>query len=231
MTTTTSHRRISRRTLAKGAAWAAPVVAIGAAAPAYAASGPPPTFTYGGACKSPGNSCQVFPKGYEFRFTVCNSSSETIWLYTVTYVAEGTNLTLIHAAPPLPIRIDAASCRDVVFRADSSNSANQTFQATMTVSWGHTPTAGADPDPHPNVSTTYTVPGTPPDCICSSIPTGDAAAKQSLAEPDPTATQQDAPEAPSTAPSDAPTTTTPETPAEPPADPVSPTPSAEEPAG
>ena len=34
---------ISRRTIAKGAAWAVPVVAVAAAAPAMAASGGPPT--------------------------------------------------------------------------------------------------------------------------------------------------------------------------------------------
>ncbi|WP_370891361.1 hypothetical protein [Janibacter sp. GXQ6167] len=170
MTTTPHTRPITRRTLTKGVAWAAPVLAIGVAAPAYATSGPAPTFTFIKACKSPGDSCKVFPKGYEFRFTVCNPGTETIWLYTVTYTATGTNLKLIHASPPLPIRVDPGGCREVVFRADSSNSANQDFQATMTVTWGHTQTAGGDPNPHPPVSTTYTVPGTPPDCACTAAP-------------------------------------------------------------
>lgn len=225
VSTPVNQRTISRRTLTKGVAWAAPVVAVGAAAPAFAASEPPPTFSYGSACKSPGNSCKEFPKGYEFRFTVCNPGAETIWLYTVTYVAEGTNLTLIHAAPPLPIRIDAQTCRDVVFRADSSNSANQDFLATMTVSWGHTQTAGADPNPHPNVSTTYTVPKTPPDCVCSAVPTGTAAPQQS-----PDVAPQSAPDATaSTTPSDTATQTTPAAPAEPPADPASTAPTTEAP--
>lgn len=47
-----THETVSRRTLAKGAAWAVPVVAIASAAPAFAASPepPPPCPTLSGAC-------------------------------------------------------------------------------------------------------------------------------------------------------------------------------------
>ena len=50
-------QRPSRRTIAKGAAWAVPVVAIGAPAMALAASGnvpPPPVIDFGGACANTG---------------------------------------------------------------------------------------------------------------------------------------------------------------------------------
>jgi hypothetical protein len=48
-------RRPSRRTIAKGAAWAVPVIAIGASAPHAAASGGPIVFT-GLSCKQGGQS-------------------------------------------------------------------------------------------------------------------------------------------------------------------------------
>lgn len=49
---------VSRRTVTKGAAWAAPVVVIGGTAPAFAASGWTVWFeSLGIACKLPGASC------------------------------------------------------------------------------------------------------------------------------------------------------------------------------
>ena len=45
---------VSRRTLAKGAAWSVPAVAVAAAAPAYASSIPEPTIDFGGACGNTG---------------------------------------------------------------------------------------------------------------------------------------------------------------------------------
>ncbi len=49
-------RRHSRRTIAKGAAWAVPAVPLVLATPAYAVSGGPPRVLVGTACKLPGNS-------------------------------------------------------------------------------------------------------------------------------------------------------------------------------
>ena len=52
-----SDQQMRRRTVVKGAAWAAPVVTMGVAAPSLAASPPPvnPTLTSEGFCKHPGN--------------------------------------------------------------------------------------------------------------------------------------------------------------------------------
>ncbi len=51
-------RRPSRRTIASGAAWAVPVIAVGAAAPVASASGnvppPPPVINFAGACANTG---------------------------------------------------------------------------------------------------------------------------------------------------------------------------------
>lgn len=155
---------VRRRAVVKGVAWATPAVVVAQAAPAFALSTVPPTFRYIGACKSPGQSCKVFPKGYQFTFEVCNNSSEDIWLYSISYSVSGTNLTLTHQSPPLPYRLAAGQCQTVEFRADSSNSANQDFDAVMQIQWGHTPAPGTDPNQHPPITVAFTVPGTPPEC-------------------------------------------------------------------
>jgi hypothetical protein len=67
---------ISRRTVTKAIAWVAPVIAVSAAVPAYAAS--QINFNLNGlGCKLPGNSNGIF-KGYAFALTVTNSSTVTI---------------------------------------------------------------------------------------------------------------------------------------------------------
>ncbi|WP_460467360.1 hypothetical protein [Calidifontibacter terrae] len=161
----------SRRSVAKGLAWAVPVITAGAAVPAMALSAGPPTFTFLTACKSPGNSCTVFPKGYDFRFNVCNNTGVTAYIYTVIYSdVVGSNLSLTQALPALPAAIPSGGCTVVVYRANSSNSANAVFTATMTLTWGHTPNPGGDPYPHPNIVVPIAVTGTSPDCPCSATP-------------------------------------------------------------
>ena len=157
-------RVIKRRTLAAGAAWSVPAIALVSAAPSMAASTPPPTLTLLGQCKSPGNSCAIFPKGYLFTFTVCNNGPEPIYIYTVTYTTAGTNLTLTNVSPVPTFEI-LPGCRTMTFQAHASASANQNFTFTLTLAWGHTLVAGADPNPHPNFTGTYSVPSTPPRCV------------------------------------------------------------------
>jgi hypothetical protein len=74
-------RRLSRRTIATGAAWAVPVIAVGAAAPLAAASGgviitPLP----GNSCKFPGQSTG-FSFGYKMFFNI-NTSVATNFCVT-----------------------------------------------------------------------------------------------------------------------------------------------------
>lgn len=78
----TTSRGPSRRTLVKGAAWSVPVVAVAGAAPAHAASPGQVILTQVGACKSPGNSCRSFAKGYIFTFNVTST-----WSCPVTVTA------------------------------------------------------------------------------------------------------------------------------------------------
>ena len=67
-------RRLSRRTIATGAAWAVPVIAVGAAAPLSSASPPPIVITPlpGASCKFPGQSTG-FSWGYKMFFNINTS--------------------------------------------------------------------------------------------------------------------------------------------------------------
>lgn len=164
--TRTPDRSVSRRTLAKGAAWSVPTVALAATAPALANSiQVPPRFKFEGACKSPGSSCKSFPKGYKFTFTICNDSPVDIYIQTVAYAVSGTNLDLTDQTSK-PILVKANQCEVVVFTADGSNSGNQVFTVNMTVGWNHSPSPTGDPDTHTPAVFSFTVPGTPPDCAC-----------------------------------------------------------------
>lgn len=80
---TTGPGKVSRRTLAVGAAWSVPVIAAASAAPAMAASGPIRINFTGVACKHPGE-----PKWYHFKVTITNSSASSI---TVTFIKLNVN--------------------------------------------------------------------------------------------------------------------------------------------
>lgn len=161
--------RVSRRTIATGAAWAVPALSFAAAAPAMATSAPKPTFELQGGCKSPGKSCKTFGKGYAFTFNVCNTSKVDLYLYKVYYDnIVGMNVQFQYQAPPtLPVKIAAEDCQSITFIANgATNSAQSSFTMDMIVEWGHTPTAGSDPNPHENITIPLAIDTTPPTCIC-----------------------------------------------------------------
>lgn len=66
---------VSRRNVAKGSAWAAPVLMVAAAAPMVAASTSPETTVTGWACKMPGNSG---PIKHGYRVTLVASPSASV---------------------------------------------------------------------------------------------------------------------------------------------------------
>ncbi len=73
---------ISRRTLAKGAAWAVPAVAVAAARPAMASSAGSSGHRSGTPASSPGDSCAPeFSKGYTFTVRLYNPTGETVYVY------------------------------------------------------------------------------------------------------------------------------------------------------
>ena len=170
-------RRISRRTIAKGAAWAVPTVPlVVATTPAYASSGGGPKGTFQRACKQPGNSCAPFgfTKGYSFLITITNPTNKPIYVYTATGALApvfivttsstsgvtfsfGDAVQYIPAVPPAgptfaplgdSVLIPANGSIQIIIDATSNNSANFTASGTIFLAWGHTPIPGSDPD-HP----------------------------------------------------------------------------------
>lgn len=85
MTTEQTSRGISRRSIAKGAAWAAPVIAVAGAAPFASASHhepPTPVAVSGVSCKTGGNSGTI-KKGFYGQFKVTNNTGAPL-TYTIT---------------------------------------------------------------------------------------------------------------------------------------------------
>ena len=80
-------RHLSRRRLLGAAAWSAPVVFVGAAAPAVAQS---PDFTEftGIGCKYPGGS-DIFDKGYAYSLITTNPSDRTLLVVVTGFTVAG----------------------------------------------------------------------------------------------------------------------------------------------
>ena len=170
---------INRRTVAKGIAWSVPAVAVAGAAPAFAISGPTPTLVFQGACKWPGNSCQLpNDKSYGVTFLVTNSGSTPIYLEGVSMtVVSGDNPGSWTPRPAIPgpcysVGIAPNNTELVVFRFENStSSANLKFVADVTVAWGHNCPVNTDQHGHLNITQRITVPSTRPngDCTCAAL--------------------------------------------------------------
>lgn len=179
---------VSRRTVAKGAAWATPVILGGVAAPAYAASGGGPVVQGGPGCKLPGNSCANWNKGYLFRFTITNNSAKQIWLYTggsygptlgvqgesITLTFEGAEVGTEHYEPGDHIPVPAGATVYLSLNAGSnSNSQDLVFTMTASFQWGHTQDPDLDTE-HVNdpATVSYLIDGTEPceDCSLPPVP-------------------------------------------------------------
>jgi hypothetical protein len=168
---------VTRRTVAKAMAWSVPAVALAVPAPAYAASGGPPTIQVGDACKLPGNSCgNVFVKGYVFDVTISNNTGKDIYLYNqagyqITFTEDNPDITLffqaaINASTGDPITFpylipDGGSIALIFNAGENGNSANTSLNGSVSVPWGHTPTP-PDPDNHPNAVDDFSFADTPP---------------------------------------------------------------------
>ncbi len=84
--------KISRRSVARGAAWSIPVVAIAAPVPAFAGASQGVLQLSGLGCKLPGNSNTTF-KGYAFRLTASNPRSDVAFCIRIDSVTlNGTDL-------------------------------------------------------------------------------------------------------------------------------------------
>lgn len=163
--------KLSRRTLAAGAAWSVPAIAVASAAPAYALSGPKPTMVFQDACKLSGGSCHIdeLKWGYRFNFVVTNSSSKTIYLcapITFTNIV-GTTLTLTYYPMTPCITIAPNSSGVVPIYAGGSESSNESFTGTINVTWGHSCPCSDDHSGHSLITADFAVLSTGPQgCPC-----------------------------------------------------------------
>ncbi len=135
MTEDTTKLGLSRRTLAKGAAWSVPAVAVAAAAPAMAASALVTVSEAGDACKLPGNSCSNagYNKGYLQPLTICNNSTVSV---TVT-ITEPATLTFngnstVFTPVPASFTVAPGGCQNVTLNLNlQDNSQNSSITGTL----------------------------------------------------------------------------------------------------
>ena len=116
--------QISRRTIARGAAWSVPVVAVGAATPAMAASQCQPTLTLApGSCKCPGQSTNsswgYFIKVCALDGNSCGGTAEDPTQITITSIVSNSNQVVWSGNATF----NFPNCTDVLI-GSSSNSAN-----------------------------------------------------------------------------------------------------------
>jgi hypothetical protein len=134
---------ISRRTVAKAAAWSVPVVALAVSTPAYAASPGIITLT-GGGCKLPGNSNDAY-KGNAFGASIENSFNVPITititgatlngqdLGTVT-VIELVGCTVLGASFVIPANTTFSNV--AILTQNAANSSNGTLVISYTITGG-----------------------------------------------------------------------------------------------
>ena len=159
--------RPARRTIAKGAAWVVPTLALATAAPAFATSGPKPTVVPGAACKLPGESCDPLIKGYLFKFVITNPSAVDVYLYTdadqtmpaitdnlpdIALVFEVAKVTVGGVTtfyfPGDAIRIPAGASATIILNAGTNATSENLLDYVINVSWpwGHTLDMADDTD-------------------------------------------------------------------------------------
>ena len=160
-----SQTGITRRTVARGAAWSAPVIAVAGAAKAAAVSGPRPTVQFNGAYKLPVLSC-IIPFLYGFEFTITNTSTQTIWIYPNTLSVSTTpNYGFTYSGSTTAIQLAPNASQTFLLRMTGTNSGNLTFTGTYSLGWGHCATAGCDTYGHLPIADSLVVNGTPFDYI------------------------------------------------------------------
>lgn len=160
-----SQTGITRRTVARGAAWSAPVIAVAGAAKAAAVSGPRPTVQFNGAYKLPLSLCNPLnPFLYGFEFTITNTSTQTIWIYPNTLSVSTTpNYGFTYSGSTTAIQLAPNASQTFLLRMTGTNSGNLTFTGTYSLGWGHCATAGCDTYGHLPIADSLVVNGTPPD--------------------------------------------------------------------
>lgn len=157
---------ITRRSVARGAAWSAPVIAVAGAAKAAAVSGPRPTVQFNGAYKLPVwiGCVNLNNFLYGFEFTITNTSTQTIWIYPNTLSVSTTpNYGFTYSGSTTAIQLAPNASQTFLLRMTGTNSGNLTFTGTYSLGWGHCATAGCDTYGHLPIADSLVVNGTPLD--------------------------------------------------------------------
>lgn len=120
----------TRRTIAQGAAWAVPVIAVGAAVPMSAASVPPITVELDAdlSCKFPGKSDDCFPYGYRLAFRINSNVDITLAISQVS-APGGTKVTILDGGGTVSVLGGVEKI--VVVTIGSTDSANGTAVVTL----------------------------------------------------------------------------------------------------
>jgi len=129
----------TRRAIAQGVAWSVPVIAIGAAVPAQAASPPDVTFELDplASCKFPGQSSDCFEFGYRLVFRVRSSLALLLFISQFT-APNGDTVSVLDVdgdGPDAGI-VSNSTERNVAVIIGSENSANGTATITLTTQTG-----------------------------------------------------------------------------------------------
>jgi len=127
--------RPTRRTIARGAAWAVPVVAVSAAAPAFASSPSNcvPIFSFSsGSCKCPGQSSN---QHWGYYLGICAEDANncvpdpegtnTIWIYAVQ---NNSGKALIPVDTTFPIEVTLGECTEFFLFGSTSSASSIRFQ-------------------------------------------------------------------------------------------------------
>ncbi|MGA4670226.1 hypothetical protein ACPCG0_10610 [Propionibacteriaceae bacterium Y1923] len=132
---------ISRRTVAKGVAWAVPAVMVAGAAPAYALS-PQLSGSIGSACKYPGSSVGGCDMAFRIGSTWTNTGTTTLSV-TFSAVVQSTNLTQIgvvidgvaYPAGSSPTVLITPGTHTIEVYSADTNSGNRSGTLTVTASY------------------------------------------------------------------------------------------------
>lgn len=150
--------RVSRRTVTRGIAWTAPVVAVATAAPAFASSElVTVNLDSANACKFPGQStaCEF---AYYLPFSITNNSGQTVTVTftSITETINDKNKGLVINGPSSVTLNSGESQTFAIIASGSQNSAN--VEANLKVCY----TLSTDPANAPATCKPFFYPGTKP---------------------------------------------------------------------
>lgn len=134
---------ISRRTVAKAAAWSVPAIALAVSTPAYASSPGIVTLT-GTGCKLPGNSQSLY-KGYAFKAAISNTNDVPITVTITSVTLNGTslgNITVVNLngctnlGSSFVVPANGGYPNVAILTSEGTNSANGTLVVSYSITGG-----------------------------------------------------------------------------------------------